>query len=489
MSHDKNMVKEAREIIKGIKQFQNTATDKMANFSRQVDDLKLAQRKLQEAQSVAKPVQMSGGDSRLKSFLNQDGSIQLGTVTKKIQTNNTTIETDVEGLLTTKTPANEWHRELIDLTQKRSWCKTLMTNPHTPKTDLEIYRHIEKAPSEIKDAVYRSFYDAPGQGGDFVPDILSTQLIETFQVPSNLQALLPVVEVRNGGSLLLPRMARGGVPYIKGAVSTDQPANYKASTVLTEQQTITIKGFASRYVIDDSMFEDSALAIQSILSKQIYNDLSQSYEDCMVNGDTAAAHQDAIGSWSPRNRWPTAAGALGGSDDHRRAFMGLRARSFDNNTAAAGTPAGATTSELLGRISSMGELGVGNLVIVASPEAMIKHLMGNSDLLTVNSFGAQASLVNGQIGSIFGHAVLMSRFLTADLTAGGLYNGGGNSQTGILFFNTASFNQYKKRGITIEQQKEISSGSVELVATMRNSMASIDSNTTDNCSFLYNLNS
>ena len=85
MSNDKSMVKEAREIIKGIKQFQNTATDKFANFDRQVEDLKLAQRKLQEAQSVAKPVQMSGGDSRLKSFLKQDGSIQLGTETKKIQ--------------------------------------------------------------------------------------------------------------------------------------------------------------------------------------------------------------------------------------------------------------------------------------------------------------------------------------------------------------------------------------------------------------------
>ena len=134
MSHDKNMVKEAREIIKGIKQFQNTATDKMANFSRQVDDLKLAQRKLQEAQSVAKPVQMSGGDSRLKSFLNQDGSIQLGTVTKKIQVKGQgTFETEVEGLLTSKTPANEWHKELIDLTQKRAWCRSLMTNPPHPK--------------------------------------------------------------------------------------------------------------------------------------------------------------------------------------------------------------------------------------------------------------------------------------------------------------------------------------------------------------------
>ena len=103
------MVKDAREIIKGIRQFQNTAEDKFANFDRQVEDLKLAQRKLTEAVQ-AKPVKMSGGDSRLKSFLKQDGSIQLGTETKKIQVKGQgTFETDVEGLLTTKTLAQKTH--------------------------------------------------------------------------------------------------------------------------------------------------------------------------------------------------------------------------------------------------------------------------------------------------------------------------------------------------------------------------------------------
>ena len=487
MSIEKNMVKDAREIIKGIKQFQNTAGDKFANIDRQIEDLTLAQRKLCEAQSMPKPVEMSGGDYRLKSFVKKDGSIQLGTEKQKIQTNNTTIETDVDGLLTTKTPANEWHKELIDLAKKKAWCKTLMSSPHTPKTDLEIYRHIQKAPSVIKDAVYRSFYDAPGSGGDFVPDILSDQLVESFMVPRNLRALLPTIEVRNGGSLLLPRMSRGGVPFKKGVVDSDNAANYRASTILTEQISITVQGMASRYVIDDSMYEDSALAISEILGRSIASDLEDAFEDAILNSDTAASHQDAIGSWSPRNRWPT--GALGGADDHRRLFQGFRARAFDNGTAAAGTPAGATTTELLGRIAAMGEFGVGNLIIVASPEAMIKHLMSNSDLLTIQNFGERASLVNGQIGSIFGHAVMMSRFLTADMDAAGVYAGGGNSQTGIVFFNAASFAQYQKRGVTIEQQKDIKSGSVDLVATMRSSMHTVDGSSQDNCSYLYNLNS
>ena len=479
------MVKDAREIIKGIRQFQNTAEDKFANFDRQVEDLKLAQRKLTEAVQ-AKPVQMSGGDSRLKSFLKKDGSIQLGTETKKIQVKGQgTFETDVEGLLTTKTPANEWHKELIDLTQQRAWCRSLMTNPHTPKTDLKIYKHIEKAPAEIKTAVHKAFYDHSGSGGEFIPDQFRAELYETFQVPRNLRALMPVVEMQNN-TIIIPRLGRSGRPFIKGQVSTDNPANYQASTVLTESKTIAVKGFACRFVVDDGAAEDSSLALLPILTRAISSSLEDSWEDCWINGDASGTLGDALGSWNIRSRWGAA--GLGGADDHRKAFDGLRQRAFAAGTEAAGTAALATTSEILGRISSMAELGVGNLYIVASPEAMIKHLMGNSDLLTIDKFGPNASLVSGSVASIFGHPVMMSRFMSADLAASGKFTGAG-SQTGILFYNAASFAQYQKRGVTVETDKNIGSGSIEIVATMRNVVASADAANTKNCAFLRDLNS
>ena len=137
----------------------------------------------------------------------------------------------------------------------------------------------------------------------------------------------------------------------------------------------------------------------------------------------------------------------------------------------------------------MAELGVGNLYIVASPEAMIKHLMGNSDLLTIDKFGPNASLVTGSVASIFGHPVMMSRFISADMDAAGKFAGAGNTKTGILFYNAASFAQYQKRGVTVETDKNIGSGSIEIVATMRNVVASADAANTKNCAFLRDLNS
>ena len=82
----------------------------------------------------------------------------------------------------------------------------------------------------------------------------------------------------------------------------------------------------------------------------------------------------------------------------------------------------------------------------------------------------------------------MSRFMGADLAASWLYTGAG-TKTGILFFNQGSFAQYQRRGVTVETDKNIASGSIEIVSTLRNIAATADSATTKNVSFIINLDS
>ena len=484
---DRSMVKEAHSIIKGIREHQANATEKMANFERQVDDLKKAQRLLSESVTKA-PIVTHGGDSKLRSYVRDDGTLQLGTEKRSINIPGSgTYKTEVEGLFTATVPANEWHKDLIRLSQERAWCRSLMTNPHTPKADLRLHKHIQTAPREIRDQLSKAFYDVAGSGGDWIPDEFRSELYETFKIPRGLRGLLDRVEM-DANVLNIPTMTRGGRPYLKGQVSTDSPTDYPASTVATGLSSVSIAGFATRYVIDDSAAEDSALNLMSVLNKQIAEDLSSAYEDAFVNGDTAAAHADAIGSWDPRGRWGST--GLGGASDHRRAFLGLRQKAFDLGGASvlAGTSAGVSTAELVSAIGSMGELGTGDCICVVSPEAMIKHLMGNDDLATVDKFGPLASLVNGQIASLFGFPVVMSRFLTADLAANGLYTGAG-TQTGILFFNRSSWKNVERSGIRVETSKNIAAGAIELVSTLRSGAYTFDSATTRNVAFIRDLNS
>ena len=74
----------------------------------------------------------------------------------------------------------------------------------------------------------------------------------------------------------------------------------------------------------------SAFAIIPAMSRQIAQDLEDAFEDAMINGDSAATHQDDISNWNIRERW--GASGLGSSADHRRLFLGMRAAAKDKGS-------------------------------------------------------------------------------------------------------------------------------------------------------------
>ena len=113
--------------------------------------------------------------------------------------------------------------------------------------------------------------------------------------------------------------------------------------------------------IHDAAGEESAFAIIPAMTRQVAQDLEDAYEDCMINGDTAGTHQDTIASWNIRERWGSS--GLGTSADHRRTFLGLRA-ALDKGT---GDNSAFSFANFLAVSASMGELAMGNKLVIASP--------------------------------------------------------------------------------------------------------------------------
>ena len=84
----------------------------------------------------------------------------------------------------------------------------------------------------------------------------------------------------------------------------------------------------------------------------------------------------------------------------------------------------------------------------------------------------------------------MSRFMSADMAGTGLYASGtapADYRTGFLVFNTDSWYQYLRRQITIESDKDIASGSIQLVSTMRAVMDSPDADALKNVAYGFDL--
>jgi HK97 family phage major capsid protein len=482
---DNNKIDEAKRLISGIVSHQKNTEDRLRNFEDQVKDLKHAQKLLAEGQTKTYEPEVHNNDFALKQYQKEDGSVQWNTATvSKNIAGQGRVNIQEKGLLDADVFANQWHADLVKMNQDRSLARMMMKDAYTPKADMKLYSHLQKAPSFMKNAVNKIFSDNAGVGGEWIPDEFKTELYQTFQVPRGLRALLPSVQMERE-TLLIPKLSRGGRPYIKG-VATDDLAKYQASTIETAQKTVRAKGLATLMNIDDAAGEDSAFAIIPALSRQIAQDLEDAFEDCMINGDTAATHQDAISSWNIRERW--GASSLGSASDHRRLFLGMRAAAKDK-----GSDVDASTftfAKFMSVVSELGELAVGNKICVVSPEALVANFLQLDQVVTLEKFGNQATILSGQLASLAGIPVVMSRFMSADMAASGLYAAGtapADYKTGFLVFNTDSWYQYIRRQITIESDKDIASGSIQLVSTMRAVMDSPDADALKNVAYGYNL--
>ena len=477
-------IEEAKRLIAGIVSHQKNTDDRLRNFEDQVKDLKHAQKLLAEGQTKTYEPEVHNNDFALKQYKNEDGSVQWNTTTvSKNIAGQGRVNVEQKGLLDAEVYANQWHADLCKMNQDRSLARMMMKDPYTPKADMKLYSHLQKAPSFMKNAVNKIFADNAGVGSEWIPDEFRTELYQTFQVPRGLRALLPSVQMERE-TLLIPKLSRGGRPFIKG-VATDDLAKYQASTIETAQKTVRAKGLATLMNIDDAAGEDSAFACIPVLSRQIAQDIEDAFEDCMINGDTNATHQDDIANWNIRERW--GASGLGGSSDHRRLFLGMRAASFDKGSTVDIGGTAMTFAEFMSVNSQLGELAVGNKVCVVSPEALVANFLQLEQVVTLEKFGPQATILTGELARLAGIPIVLSRFMSADMNASGLYDNATKDKTGFLIFNTDSWYQYVRRQITIESDKDITSGVIQLVSTMRAVMDSPDADALKNVAFGFNL--
>jgi len=471
-----------KQIMGELKTLRTNQDEKVATIEKQVNAIKEAQRIMEESVYRADSAEITGTDDQLKKFVGEDGSIRWTTGKTRVKTAAGLTTVTECGLLDTEENLSNWHVEMKRLANDRMMIKSMLVgDKSTPKMDLAIARHLAVAPRSIAAQISKANYDGSGVGAELIPDQFLAQLHMEYQVPTVVRSLFNEVQMTSN-TMLAPRIDRGGRPYIKGTVTSDNPALYPVSTVSMGQAQITAKGLATRYILDEELIEDSAVLLLPAMQRMIAKDMRDALEDAIINGDSASTHQDDIANWDIRGRWGSA--GLGGSNDHRRLFVGLRAAAFDKTTTLNINSFDA--AKMLELISQLGEYAASDKVLIVSPEALYGNLMGLEQLITLDKFGPQATILTGQLGSIFGMPVVVSRFMSDDLATTGKYTGSG-ATTGMLVVSRESWNIFARRGIQIQQEQDITSGAYNMVATERLTFDSLDASTVKNVAFGFNL--
>ena len=460
-----------------------TAGDQVAT-QRAVSDLSAKLQSVLEGQ--ARPAQRTaaGAPDRelVQRYTDDSGRVHLKSGVRRIKFGGRVAEIDQPGLLDDKTVLTDWHRELQSAVERRSLVRLVAKNPATPRTDAEILSLLHRAPQGIRGAIEKAITDTAGSGAEWIPDGTFPSIYEEFQVPNAVAQLFGIVDMPNA-TMLQPKLTTGVRPYKRNAISSDDPTNYTGSTPVTSETTITVTNWAVRVVYDEMDAEDAVVAMEPLVRRLVVDALNDGYEDAMINGDTAATHQDAISSWNIRSRW--GASGLGGAADHRRIFLGLRALAADRSQTVDMGSAQTVTGLMTDLIGGMGERAASQLAIIVSPEVFYQKLLADSNVLTLDKLGQGATLLSGQLASVFGHPIIVSRFLSADLAATGLYTGSG-ALSGAIAVDRSAFFHYQRRGNLVEMERDIKTGGTHVVATLRRAFKTVSGSTEAVCRFGYN---
>jgi hypothetical protein len=341
-------------------------------------------------------------------------------------------------------------------------------------------------------AVRRVFGVSAGNGADFtpgevmLPEMMRVAAAAIMDSPVGLfvQKTLNDKNVKSPLSTARPR------PYLQGAATASAAADFITSAMGTSALGYTVKDMACAVIYDRNADADSIISYLPELRAQVAEAMSLALFDAILNGDTNATHQDSLGAWAPEGVFPAAApsggASVGGSLDHRRSFLGLRARAFDVGATAkkdlASTYTFAKIQDMHGMMTGGAGQKTDRVAIFASFQEILSKFSTIEQVATLEKFGPQATVLSGQVGMIGGKPVIRAWPLgrtgaeTGAFGTDGLHSAtpGSNTKGGIVMVDLERYILGTRQGLRIESDVNILNNTGALVASGRYAFESTD---------------
>ncbi|MEO0602304.1 MAG: phage major capsid protein, partial [Myxococcota bacterium] len=396
------------------------------------------------------------------------------------------------GLLDDPHPRTPWQRELQQLVDLRSLAKMAMSRRSatggallaaTPKLDAAIAYHLRRGPT----AIAKVFADNAGEGAEWlIPSLTMPETYRKAELPRQVAALFPVVNLQTGDATKNPFQTRGLQPFILGTPPAGErdPAEIRQTVPTTTEVSTTPQTVGVNLPADRDATEDAIMAFGPMAQMLVAEAIQDGREDALINGDTGVHGDTGIASWNPRSRWH--ADSLGLSVDHRYWYTGLRHQAID----ASANVNGGSAQTVVGLGQFLAQLDTphayDSVVYVCSPEFVLIQLLTDTNLLTVDKYGPQATVLTGEVGRIFGRPIVLSEFVDVAYNASGIYDGTTQTKTGTLIVNRSRMYRGVRRSLRVETEVQPRTNTNYTVASVRESFGRVDPAATKSVAWIYN---
>lgn len=316
--------------------------------------------------------------------------------------------------------------------------------------------------------------DTSGEGGTWVPTGIGATLHEKVRAAGKVAPLFTRIDLPTnpwkwpieGGDAAMYRVAEP---------TSDTATKMSASTPGTVAPTFDAEIFGGRTLFSRSVDADSAVAVTPFVTNKLVRAFVDAEEKTILDGDTDGTHQDsdvqAIGSTDPRTAWD-----------------GLRKKALAQTSQATTTTSAAN---ILAIRASMGKWGVNpdDCAVIMGVSAYY-DILGDSNVLTLDKLGPNATILNGQLASIHGMPIIVSEHVREDLNASGVHDGITETKSYTLVVNRNEWAIGQRMALDVEVDDSIYRETYQRVAVafQREDFQHIgDAATNDDTAIGYNL--
>lgn len=270
------------------------------------------------------------------------------------------------------------------------------------------------------------------EGAEWVPTGVATQFIEEFELE---RECLNLYQSRNmpTSPFDLPKQKEPTIARLQGEKEDKPSKNFKTDSI--KFKAIKLCEFMC---LPEELNEDSAPDILAEIRQEVGQDaIGRALEQATIDGDIAGTHQDAD---------------VVDADDARKSWDGLRKLALAASATEDFGAAALDQTKLRAMRAKMGKYGVNprQLAWKVSPKGYLQ-MLALPDVVTVEKFGNQATVLRGALAAFDGIPIVISEFLRDDMDANGVHTGvpAADVTTGVLLVNTMRYMLGVRRPIRV----------------------------------------
>jgi hypothetical protein len=318
--------------------------------------------------------------------------------------------------------------------------------------------------------------DTSNEGVDWIPTGIGSSLHERVRASGKVAPLFQRINLPTN-PWKWPLEGADATAYRVAEPTSDTATKVTVSTPGTGAATFDAEIFGGRVLFSKSLEADSALAILPYVQRKLVQAFVDAEERAILDGDTDGTHQDSDTNSA-------------GATDAAWAWDGLRKRALANSSASGGSAL--TVALLAARRADMDYYGLNPAEMAfIVPISSYYALVTDTNVITVDKFGPQATILNGQLGSLYGVPIIVSEHVRTNLNASGIHDAITTTKTYALAVNRNEWVMGQRTPLALETDDSLYRETYQrvVVGFMRQDFQNVNARGTseDDTSIVYNV--